>query len=946
MQSILGKHWHHLPADEVLELLNSDAQRGLDLFEIQHRRQRFGPNALTPRRGRSPLVRFLHQFNNPLIYILLAASVITAVLKDVTDALIIFAAVLVNAVIGFVQETRAEQAIEALALVNAVIGFVQETRAEQAIEALAQRMSAEATVTRAGHTERVPAADLVPGDIVLLAAGDRVPADLRLLRTRDLQTDESALTGESLPVQKDAECLPADVGIGDRCNMAYSSSLVTSGQGQGIVVATGDSTEIGRISQLIASATDLATPLTRKIAQFSHLLLYVILALAALTMLVGALRGQTLVDVFLASVALAVSAIPEGLPAAVTVTLAIGVSRMAQRRAIIRKLPAVETLGSTTVICSDKTGTLTQNQMTVVQIAAGGASYTVTGGGYAPTGQIIGPDGDPVNGLLPSLLSEVLAAGLLCNDSRLIEKDGRWQVEGDPTEGALIAAAWKAGLIPASLPNRSTRGRSAADDRAWDLPRLDVVPFDAQHQYMATLHDAGEGRPRVVYVKGSVEAILARCTTALDAAGQSARLDATAIHAEADGLAAQGLRVLAFARGELPSDAAYITHGNVATGLAFLGLQGMIDPPRPEAIRAVQACQAAGISVKMITGDHAKTAAVIACQIGLKNSCAGPAGETPTVLTGRELAALSDEELIQAAEQTAVFARVSPEQKLRLVEALQARNHVVAMTGDGVNDAPALKQANIGVAMGVAGTEVSKEAADMVLTDDNFATIESAVEEGRGVFDNLTKIIAWTLPTNLGEALIILAAIFAGVALPILPAQILWINMITVVLLGLVLAMETREPDIMQRRPRAPDAPILTRALLIRVLLVGGLILVAAFGLYEWALREGRSVAQGRTIAVNVVIFIELFYLFNCRSLTESMFKIGVFSNPWAFAGAGALVLIQLLFTYAPFMNSFLSSAPLALIDWGLILAAGVITYCIVEIEKWLRRRNTRRHDG
>ena len=377
-----------------------------------------------------------------------------------------------------------------------------------------------------------------------------------------------------------------------------------------------------------------------------------------------------------------------------------------------------------------------------------------------------------------------------------------------------------------------------------------------------------------------------------------------------------------------------------------LGLQGMIDPPRAEAIRAVQACQAAGISVKMITGDHAKTASVIACQIGLKNSCVGPDGEVPTVLTGRELAMLSDEELMQAAEHTAVFARVSPEQKLRLVEALQARNHVVAMTGDGVNDAPALKQANIGVAMGVAGTEVSKEAADMVLTDDNFATIEAAVEEGRGVFDNLTKIIAWTLPTNLGEALIILAAIIAGVTLPILPAQILWINMITVVLLGLVLALEVREPDIMRRRPRAPDAAILTRALLIRVLLVGGLILVAAFGLFEWALREGRSIAQARTIAVNVVIFIELLYLFNCRSLTESMFKIGVFSNPWAFAGAGALVLIQLLFTYAPFMNSFLSSAPLALIDWGLILAAGVITYCIVEIEKWLRRRNTRRHDG
>ena len=922
MQNILGKHWHHLPADEVLELLNSDTQKGLDLFEIQHRRERFGLNALTPRRGRSPFVRFLLQFHNPLIYILLGASVITAVLKDVTDALIIFLVV----------------------LINAIIGFIQEARAEKAIEALAQRMSAEATVVRAGQPQRVPATDLVPGDIVVLAAGDRVPADLRLLRTRDLQTDESALTGESLPVQKDAGQLPADAGIGDRRNMAYSSSLVTSGQGQGIVIATGDSTEIGRISQLIASAADLATPLTRKIAQFSNLLLYVILALAVLTMLVGALRGQTLVDVFLASVALAVGAIPEGLPAAVTVTLAIGVSRMARRHAIIRKLPAVETLGSTTVICSDKTGTLTQNQMTVLQIAAGGTAYTVTGGGYAPAGQIVADDGRPVGAPLPLPLVETLVAGLLCNDSRLVEKAGRWQVEGDPTEGALIASAWKAGLLPASAGATAAGASAAHDNRAWDLPRLDGVPFDARYQYMATLHGAGEGQPQVVYLKGSVEAVLVRCATALDATGRPVYLDVAAIHAEVDKLAAQGLRVLAFARGQLPPGTIHIAHAQVAEGLTFLGLQGMIDPPRAEAIRAVQACQAAGISVKMITGDHAKTAATIACQIGLKNSCAGPEGEAPTVLTGRDLAALSDAGLIRAAEQTAVFARVNPEQKLRLVEALQAQGHVVAMTGDGVNDAPALKQANIGVAMGVTGTEVSKEAADMVLTDDNFATIAAAVEEGRGVFDNLTKIIAWTLPTNLGEALIILAAIFAGVTLPILPAQILWINMITVVLLGLVLALEVREPDIMQRTPRAPGAPILTRALLGRVLLVGGLILMGAFGLFEWALQEGRSLAQARTLAVNVVIFIELFYLFNCRSLTESMLKIGVFSNPWVFAGAGALILIQLLFTYAPFMNNFLSSAPLALSDWGRIVAAGIITYGAVEFEKWLRRRSAGLH--
>ena len=905
MQKLLGKHWHYLPLAEIVDLLESDLENGLDVFEVKHRQERFGPNVLTPRKGKSPLVRFLLQFNNPLVYVLLAASVITGVLKDWVDALIIFGVV----------------------LVNAIIGFVQEFRAEKAIEALAQTMTTEATVVRAGKTQRLPAAELVPGDVVWLQSGNKVPADLRLVRARDLQVAESALTGESVAVQKSADLtLPHDVPLADRRNMAYASTLVTYGQASDIVVATGDDTEVGRISQLISTAQELETPLTRQIAQFSRLVLYAVLALAAVTVGVGVWRGQSPLDTLLAAIALAVSAIPEGLPAAVTVTLAIGVSRMARRRAIIRKLPAVETLGSTTIICSDKTGTLTQNQMTVQQIVAGGTRYAVTGVGYAPTGQIR-PEGaaEPAASVA---LTQCLQAGLLCNDSALVEKDGRWQAQGDPTEVALLVSARKGGLLP--------------DVLLAQLPRLDTIPFESQHQYMATLHTAGPSFPnsgRIVYVKGAVEVILARCAFALDAAGSPGPLEADKIHQWVDEMAAQGWRVLACARGELPPGANHLTHADLATGLTFLGLQGMMDPPRLEAVAAVQACQNAGIRVKMITGDHALTAAAIAQQIGLNNPCAGAGSPRQCVLTGQELATYSDEQLVDLAEGTAVFARVTPEQKLRLVEALQARQHVVAMTGDGVNDAPALKQADIGVAMGVSGTDVAKEAADMVLADDNFASIEAAVEEGRGVYDNLTKIIAWTLPTNLGQGLVILAAIFTGVVLPILPAQVLWINMVTVAVLGLVLALEPKEPDVMRRPPRQPQAPILTRDLVIRVLIVGTLILVGAFGLFEWEQMSGASLAQARTVAVNVVVMIELFYLFNCRSLKNSMFRIGVLSNPWVGVGVVAMVLLQLLFTYLPVLNGVFSSAPISLAAWGRILAVSIVAYVVVELEKYLRRR-------
>jgi len=892
LQSVPVRPWHQLEASEALELLQSAQALGLDDDEAAARLNTLGANVLTPPKTRGPLVRFLLQFNQPLIYILLAAAAITALLSEWLDSGVIFGVV----------------------LMNAIIGFIQEAKALQAIDALARSMTTEATVLRGGKRRQIQASGLVPGDIVLLQAGDKVPADLRLLHVRGLQLDESALTGESVPVSKDAAAITSDAGLADRKNMAYSSSLVTYGTARGIVIATGDATEIGRISELLRTTESLATPLTRKIAQFSHVLLWVILALAALTFAVGLTRGESWLDMFMAAVALAVGAIPEGLPAALTITLAIGVGRMARRNAIIRKLPAVETLGSTTVICSDKTGTLTQNQMTVQAAFAAGAVYTVTGSGYAPAGHV-----ETVSGPAPesnAALAECFRAGLLCNDAVLLQSGGQWRIEGDPTEGALLSAALKSGL---SLEETNR------------FPRLDAIPFESEHQYMATLHAVGtDGRP--IYLKGASEALLPRCSSALDAGGATAGLDREEILRQVESMASTGLRVLLLARASLNTGRDVLDHADVASGLTFLGLQGMIDPPRPEAITAVAACQSAGVNVKMITGDHAGTAAAIAAQVGLRGASSG-------ALTGAHLATLDDAQLAEAAERTSVFARVTPEQKLRLVTALQSRGHVVAMTGDGVNDAPALRRADIGIAMGITGTEVAKEASDMVLTDDNFASIEAAVEEGRGVFDNLVKFIVWTIPTNIGEGLVILAAIFAGATLPIVPVQLLWINMTTAVFLGLMLAMEPKEPGLMGQPPRDPAAPILTRVLQWRIALVSGLLLAAAFGFFELTLMNGGSVAEARTMAVNVFVFGELFYLFNCRSLTQSMFALGVFSNRWLIGGVSLMILLQIGYTYLPFMNTAFQSAPLGASQWALILGASCVIWAAVGFEKWLRRR-------
>ncbi|GFK95381.1 putative cation-transporting ATPase F [Fundidesulfovibrio magnetotacticus] len=894
MDSLNEKNWHTLEAPQAVELLASDPDKGLEPQEAQRRLLRFGPNAIAPRKGKTPLRRFLLQFHQPLIYILLGAGFVTAALGEPVDSLVILGVV----------------------LINAVVGYLQEAKAAGALEALAKSMVTEATVLRSGTMQRLPAEALTPGDIVLLRSGDKVPADLRLLAARNLQADESALTGESLPVEKDTSPLPEATVLADRRNMAYASTLVTYGQATGIVVSTGLDTEIGRISHLVAQADDLATPLTRKIEAFSNFLLWAILALAALTFLAGVLRGEPAADMFMAAVALAVGAIPEGLPAAVTVILAIGVSRMAARGAIIRKLPAVETLGGATVICSDKTGTLTQNQMTVTALYAGREAYAVSGSGYDPQGRIEGGD------LSSEALSETLLAGALCNDTRIDEAGGERTVVGDPTEAALLVAARKAGID--------------ASEAALRLPRLDTLAFESQHQYMATLHGR-EGLEPVAYVKGAVEPVLARSATRLLADGAPAPLDAAAVHAQAERMASRGLRVLAMARKRLPPGSATVDHRDISSGLEFLGLQGMIDPPRPEALAAVSSFRAAGVRVKMITGDHALTAAAIGGKLGLGGrSCATPA--SCDVLTGARMAGMPDDELTAAAANTDIFARVDPDQKLRLVSALQRRGEVVAMTGDGVNDAPALRQADIGVAMGRGGTEAAKEASDMILTDDNFATIEAAVEEGRGVYDNLLKFIVWTLPTNLGEGLVILVAVLLGAALPILPVQILWINMTTAVVLGLTLAFEPKEPGLMERSPRRTDHPILDRQLVARIVLVGAILLLASFGFFQWELASSGSEAQARTVAVNVFVLVEAFYLFNSRSFTRSAFELGFWTNRWLLGGFVLMMVLQVLFTYLPFMNAMFHSAPVGGLSWIKAAFAGVAGYFAVEFEKRLRR--------
>jgi Ca2+-transporting ATPase len=892
-----------LPVEQVAEMLRTDPKQGLGLSEANNRLQKFGENTMSVKKEKSPMISFLLQFKQPLILILIIAGSITAILQEWIDTGVIFGVVVANAVIGFIQEHKASKAIQALARI----------------------VKSENVVIRNGNKTRLISSEIVPGDMVQLRSGDKIPADMRLYYTKDLKIDESILTGESISVKKRTEVFPSNTILAERKNMAYGGTLVTNGYGIGIVVLTGDDTETGKISQTMIKAEEIETPLTKRISYFSKKLLLVILGLSILTFIFGILvTNRTATELLMEVVALSVAVIPEGLPAAMTITLAIGVGYMAKRNAIIRKLPAVETLGSTTIICSDKTGTITENQMTVSEIYAGGKLFRVSGTGFQPTGEI------KHNGISIELkehktLRECLITGMLCNDSDLIQKENHWEAKGDPTEVALITSAHKANL-------KQTLTES--------LYRIDEIPFESHLQFMATLHDdAGE---KLVYVKGSVEKILEMSSHQLiDYTGPEnlTKASVSELYEIADKMATEGLRVLAFAKKKIASENHTVEISDVNSGLVFLGFQAILDPPRPEVIEAIRECQNAGIRVKMITGDNLKTAVSIGRQIGLNHSLQGNQHDI-TAITGKELDQYSESDLVEIIDKTDVFARVLPERKFSIVKALQSKGHIVAMTGDGVNDAPALKQADVGIAMGITGTDVAKEASDIILTDDNFASIKAAVEEGRRILDTLIKFITWTLPTSFGEGLVVLVSIFTGILIPILPVQILWINMTTVLALGTMLIFEPKESDVMKLPPRRPNSPILTKDLIIQIFIVSVCILISAYGLFEWSIEDGNTVEEARTIAVNTIVMIEIFYLFNCRSLTKSVLKMGFFSNKLIFLGVTVMILLQIAFTYIPVMNEIFQSKPIGIESWLQIITVSLITFLIIEIKKFATRLN------
>jgi calcium-translocating P-type ATPase len=878
--------WHSVDCAETMAALGTGPD-GLGAEEARTRLATHGPNRLPAPPGRTLLMRLAAQIHNLLIYVLLGSALVAMLLGHSVDALVILAVV----------------------VANALIGLVQESRAEDALAAIRTMIDPNASVIRDGRRLPLPADGIVPGDIVLLEAGDRVPADLRLVRARNLRMDEATLTGESVAVEKGIAAVSADAALGDRSAMAFSGTFVASGSGAGVAVATGAATELGRVSSLLSTVQPLPTPLIRQMDRFARQITIVTLAGSAVVFLFAvSLRGYSVADAFMAVVGLAVAVIPEGLPAVMTITLAIGVRRMAARNAIIRRLPAVEALGSVTTICSDKTGTLTRNEMTVQTVISADRRFMVAGSGYEPRGTIE-PAGDAV-------LAEIALAALLCNDAQLRRDGASWTIAGDPMEGALLVLAAKAGQEPDRVRPR--------------YRRVDEVPFDARHRHMATLHRSAAGEA-LVHIKGAPERVLAMCRVQRSAAG-AVPLDLDCWHRAIEELAAGGQRLLAVAACGPPGDPERLVMAEHDGRLVFLGLLGLIDPPRAEAIAAVRDCRAAGIGVKMITGDHAATARAIARQLGL--------AESPEVVTGRELDGLDPSGLRRVAQEATVFARTSPEHKLRLVEALQAEGAVVAMTGDGVNDAPALKRADVGVAMGRRGTEAAKEVAAMVLADDNFASIAAAVREGRTVYDNLMKVVAWTLPTNGAMALAVVGAILAGLTLPLTPVQILWVNLLTAGALGMTLAFEPTEPGTMRRSPRRPDEPVLTGLLAWRVLLVSILATAAVFAMFLLAMRRGLSLESARTIAVNTLVAVQIAYLFNVRYVHgTSLTWRGVLGTRAVLIGVGAVVLAQIGFTYLPVMNAVFETRPVSLVDGVAIVGVAFLFLLVVEIEKLLRRR-------
>ena len=883
--------WHCLDPAAVLQRLDV-SEGGLSAAAAAQRLAEQGHNRLPERKGQGPVVRFLKQFHNVLIYVLLGAALVTALLQHWVDT---------GVIVGVV-------------VINAIIGFIQEGKAEKALDAIRGMLSLDARVLREGAELTVPAAELVVGDVVLLRAGEKVPADLRLLQVRDLQIEEALLTGESVPSHKHVEAVARDAVLGDRSSLAFSGTLVTFGAGRGVVVATGARTELGRINELLGNVQQITTPLLRQMARFGHALSYLVLGIATLAFFYGwLLTSHGPQEMFLAAVALAIAAIPEGLPAIMTITLAIGVRRMAERHAIIRQLPAVDTLGSVTVICSDKTGTLTRNEMTVTTLALADRELVVSGVGYVPSGHFVS-EGQPVVPAEAPVVGDLLTTAMLCTDSHLRREGDQYRLEGAPTDGAMLVVAMKAGLD--------------RDDLRQRYPEIDHIPFSSEHKYSARLLRRPDGGARIA-VLGAPDQLLRRCAFAQHADGPRP-LDASAWERRLEALAAQGLRMLGVARKDLDVAPERLTAEDVDTDLVLLGLAGIIDPPREEAIAATAECAGAGIRVIMITGDHKLTAQAIAGQIGIANA---------TVRTGQELQAATDEQLREWVTETSVYARVSPEHKLRLVTALQSHGDVVAMTGDGVNDAPAIKRADVGVGMGVTGTEVTKEAADMVLTDDNFASITSAVREGRTVYDNLRKSVLFILPTNGGEALTLLAAIALGTSLPLTAPQILWVNMVTAVTLALALAFEPPEGDIMRRPPRPTDASILDRYFVTRIAYVSLLIGLGTFAMFHLARSWGYPVGYAQTLAVNTLVTFEVFYLFATRFILGPVLSLrGLLGSRPVLYSVGLVLLAQLGFTYLPFMQRLFDGAGLAPRDWLLCLLAGSFLLLVVELEKAFTR--------
>lgn len=884
--------FHARSVPDVLNALQAKPE-GLEPDEAASRLARFGANRLPepPRRG--PVVRFLLHFHNILIYVLLASAIITAAFGHTIDTGVILAVVVANAIIGFIQEGRAENALAAIR------------------EMLAPRSA----VLRGGDRQTIDAALLVPGDIVLLEAGDRVPADVRLIEARSVKVEEAILTGESVPVDKDPAPVAQDASLGDRASMAFSGTLLVSGAARGLVVATGSNTEIGHISGMLTKVETLTTPLVRQMDTFARWLTLFILLVGACLLAFGILvRDLPFDEMFMIVVALAVSAIPEGLPAVLTITLAVGVQTMARRNAIVRRLPAIETLGSVSVICTDKTGTLTRNEMMVTALVSAESRFVVEGSGYAPSGSL--RIGERTAELADhGMLAEFARAASLCNDAALARSGDDWRVEGDPMEGALLALAGKI--------------MEGAKDPFAHFSRTDAIPFDAAWRYMAVLTHDHDGHAFVI-VKGAPEAVLAMCRDQRTSDGSAVPVDQAYWLGEIEALAGQGQRVIALASRKVRQENTILNTADFQDSLTLIGLVGLIDPPRPEAIAAIAECHGAGIRVKMITGDHGATARAIAEQIGLRNAS--------RVLTGVDIGQMSDSELADAAFETDVFARTSPADKLRLVTALQSRGLIVAMTGDGVNDAPALKRADAGAAMGIKGSEAAKEASELVLADDNFASIAAAVREGRTVYDNIKKVISWTLPTNGGESGTIIVALFVGMTLPITPVQILWVNLITAITLGIALAFEPSEKGTMERPPRPRDAPLLSGELLWHILLVSTLIVIGVFGVFVYAIDKGYPVALAQTMAVNTLVVLKIFHLFFIRNIYgTSLTWTAVRGTPVVWFAVTTVTAAQFAITYAPPFQAIFGTMAVPFLDGVLMVAVGAAFFALIETEKQMR---------